>query len=65
MQDKKNKFVPEPTASDELFDNMSVASSTECTGLGIIIPPDEEDAESYRDIYDIPLESGDPKKLKS
>ncbi len=65
MSDKKDKFVPEPVPSDELFDDVSVASSTECTGLGIIIPRDEEDAESYRDIYDIPLESGDPKKIKS
>ncbi len=63
--EKKNKFVPDMTPSDEFFDDMSVASSTECTGLGIIIPRDEEDAESYRDIYDIPVEAGDPKTLKS
>ena len=62
---KENKFIPYQTPSDDFFDDMSVASSTECTGLGIIIPRDEEDAESYRDIYDIPVESGDPKSLKS
>ena len=63
--DKKEKFVPEPVTCDELYDDVSVASSTECTGLGIIIPRDEEDAESYREIYDIPVEAGDPRKLKS
>ncbi len=33
----------------------SVASSSECTGLTRILPENDEEVESYEDIYNIPL----------
>ncbi len=62
--EKKKKFSPEPVPCDELYLDMSVASSTECTGLGTILPQEEWEAESFRHIYDIPLQSGEPKGKK-
>ncbi len=64
MKDEK-EFRPRPVASDLLYDDTSVVSATECTGLGRILPRKEEQAESYKEIYDIPLESGDAKEEKS
>ena len=58
--EKKKKFCPEPVPCDELYLDTSVVSSSECTGLGTILPQDEWEAESFRHIYDIPLQCGDP-----
>ena len=35
---------------------MNVASGTECTGMTPTPPLGTDDAESYREIYDIPVE---------
>lgn len=44
----------------ELFeDDFSVMSSAECTGLQPTPPQNEAEAESYSDIYDIPLWLGE------
>ena len=41
---------------DKLFDEQfSVASSTDCTGLIPAAPANEAEAESYGELYDIPL----------
>ncbi len=37
-------------------DDFSVVSSCECTGLVSEIPYTDEETESYKDIYNIPLE---------
>ena len=41
---------------DSLIDISGVASATECTGLIQIPPQNEEEAESYNEIYTMPKE---------
>lgn len=41
---------------DSLIDISGVASATECTGLIQIPPQNEEEAESYNEIYTVPKE---------
>lgn len=48
---KENDFEFE---FDMLYKINSVASATECTGLIQIPPNDEEEADSYTDIYVVP-----------
>ena len=57
MFTKKNQVRPYDEETErQIFDNMfSVVSSTECTGLIQAIPGEEDAAESYSEIYDIPL----------
>lgn len=54
---KKGK-LPINDAGKELFHNLlDVASATECTGLIPAKPATEPEAESYTDIYDVPLDT--------
>lgn len=49
---------------DILEDINSVASVTECTGLMQIPPTNENEAENYNDIYVIPYQVNNMKRLK-
>lgn len=54
---KKNKQTineENPMDFDMLFDSNNTVSSTECTGLIPTPPLNDEEAESYTDIYAIP-----------
>ena len=42
----------------------SIASSTECTGLTQFIPETEHEAESFKNLYDIPLSAEDVKETR-
>ena len=58
---KKNKHNNNIPQTDEYgqfesMDAMNVASGTECTGMTPTPPGDCDDATSYREIYDIPVE---------
>ena len=54
MQDKPKR--PLDQNDDEIFNEMfSVASSMECTGLIPSAPTTDAAADSYTDLYDIPL----------
>ena len=57
--DKKRKAAkPAEQRADIMMpfnDNSAVASSTECTGLLPTPAIDEEELDSYTDIYDVPL----------
>lgn len=55
---KKNKYNIQQTDEYGQIEGMSmnVASSTECTGMTPTPPLGTDDAESYREIYDIPVE---------
>lgn len=57
MEDKKKTKWPYDEEDDrELFDDLyAVASSTECTGLMPTPATSEPEANSYSQIYDIPL----------
>lgn len=45
-------------------DITSVASSTECTGLTQFIPETEHEAESFKNLYDIPLSADRVKETR-
>ena len=50
------KPLPYDADGDAIFDEaFSVASTTECTGLIPSAPASGAEADSYSDIYDIPL----------
>ncbi len=49
----KKKKIP-PYEKTELY--KGVASATECTGLTAKVPGTESEADSYKDIYNIPIE---------
>ena len=55
--DKKNKKTrPIDPENQYLFDNeFAVSSMTECTGLIPNAPTDDDDTQSYSEIYDVPL----------
>ena len=55
---KKEKFDLEL-----LDEHMKVASSTECTGLIQIPPMNEDEADSYSEIYRVPEQITDYKKV--
>ncbi|MBR6921895.1 MAG: hypothetical protein IKH51_06845 [Clostridia bacterium] len=57
---KKKKRVP--LSRDELF--AGAVSANECTGLIAKIPTDESEAESYRDLVDVPVTSKKPERRK-
>ncbi len=55
MKNKKN-VLPVDETGDALFDEtFNVASTTECTGLIPAAPVSGAAADSYSDIYDVPL----------
>ena len=55
MKDKKpSEFYEFEFEFDILNKTNSVASATECTGLIQIPPQNEEEADSYTDIYAVP-----------
>ncbi len=56
--DKTGGQTPEYEHLEDLFEK-SVISSTECTGMVAAPPLDQEQAESYRQIYDIPVEQNE------
>lgn len=61
-QPPKRPYNPED--DDYLFDEeMSVASSTECTGMMPTPSKTEDEIESYSKIYDIPLAVDDQESL--
>ena len=50
------KSIPyDPETNRELFENTSVVSSCECTGLEPSPPIREEEAEHFAELYDVPL----------
>ncbi len=59
MKNKKKIVYPEKLPFEDDDEIGSVASASECTGLTSTLPIYEEEALSYRDIYNIPVE---PKK---
>ncbi len=64
MRPLKNK-VENSYADDVLNKIDSVASANECTGLMYRPPENEEEAESYNDIYVVPkAENSEEKKLR-
>ncbi len=62
MKEKKKIVYPERLPFEDDDEIGSVASANECTGLTSSIPIYENEASSYRDIYNIPVE---PKKRKN
>ena len=62
MKEKKKIVYPERLPFEDDDEIGSVVSSNECTGLTSSIPIYENEASSYRDIYNIPVE---PKKRKN
>ena len=56
LPDKRYRLFKSTHEADDLFETNSVASATECTGLTPYQVYDESDAESYTEIYDVPLE---------
>lgn len=57
MKERKRAATPvEKEDQKALFDHINaVASSTECTGLIPTPATDQEELDSYTDIYDVPL----------
>lgn len=62
MKDKKKIVYPEKLPFEDDDETGAVVSSTECTGLTSTVPIYENEAMSYRDIYNIPVE---PKKKET
>ena len=60
--DRKRTLGPVDT-DVSIFDTDCVVSTTECTGLTPAMVLDEEEVDSYTEIYNIPL-SDDPKGNK-
>lgn len=60
MDDKKRKYPDDYpyVENDEMF--TGAVSATEATGLTATVPEDEAEAESYRDIYNLPLQPDAP-----
>ena len=56
MDKKSKKARPIGPENQYLFDNeFAVGSMTECTGLIPNAPTDDDDTQSYSEIYDVPL----------
>ncbi len=66
MKNSKKIVYPEKLPFEDDDEIGSVASSTECTGLAPSLPMYENEAMSYRDIYNIPVEPrvNEPKSKK-
>lgn len=56
MKNKKKLVYPQKLPFEDDTEVGSVVSSCECTGLTSTVPLDEDEAMSYRDIYNIPVE---------
>jgi hypothetical protein len=54
MEEKDNKLHLKPD-NDKFLDPNNVVSNTECTGLIQTPPLTEDEAESYKEIYDLPV----------
>ncbi|MFR1519128.1 MAG: hypothetical protein ACLSVG_10250 [Clostridia bacterium] len=59
MEKEKNKMNPELEYAKDAFLYNPVASATDCTGYVQNIPDYEYEAESYGDLYDVPVSSLD------
>mgnify|MGYP000985098506 CR=1 FL=1 len=55
MEKFKDPIIKRRDDEDEFFNTESVVSATECTGLIQTPPITEFEAESYKEIYDVPL----------
>ena len=60
MDPKTKKNVP--FYNDDLIDNTQVSSSGDCTGLIPADPANEDEAEAYSELYDIPHSESRKKK---
>ena len=56
MKNKKKLVYPERLPFEDDDEIGSVVSASECTGLTSTLPMDDDEAMSYRDIYNIPVE---------
>ena len=56
MKNNKKIVYPEKLPFEDDDEIGSVVSSTECTGLTSTFPLYEDEANSYRDIYNVPVE---------
>ncbi len=66
MKKRPNNFDRGLVCEFPYEDNdFSVVSSCECTGLVTEIPYNDSETESYKDIYDIPLEPFTASKQKN
>ena len=71
MKDKKkkkeNKYDPDIIIDQDeyLNETNNVASAAECTGIAPTKVKSKNEAESYTDIYDIPINSTKKQKKKS
>ena len=55
------KRIPrDPITDKELFEDTSVVSSQECTGLTPTPPENDAEAESFAELYDEPLAKQEP-----
>ncbi len=63
--DKKNKQIA-PKSEEDSLDSCenNIVSGTECTGLIQTPPENEQEAESYTDLYAVPEPAEDNKKSK-
>lgn len=59
MDRRKKRMNPELEYAKDAFLNNPVASATDCTGYVQNIPDYEYEAESYSDLYDVPVSSLD------
>ena len=59
MDKEKNKRVPALEYARDAFLNNPVASATECTGYVQNVPDYEYEAESYGELYNVPVSSLD------
>ncbi len=56
MKNNKKIVYPERLPFEDDDETGAVASCTECTGLTASLPMYEDEAMSYRDIYNVPVE---------
>lgn len=64
MKNKKKIVYPEKLPFEDDDEIGAVVSSNECTGLTTSMPIYENEALSYRDIYNIPIEPKTKKERK-
>lgn len=55
-----DKIPRDPQTDRELFEDTAVVSSTECTGLEPTPPENQEETESFAELYDTPLSTQRP-----
>ncbi len=64
MKDKRDRMHPELAYAKDAFLHNPVASATDCTGYVQNVPDCEWEAESYGDLYDVPVASLDGGEAK-